>query len=493
MPRHPAQDLRKVSEGAKREVAMLEALAERPLIARVYGDGVTLASLRQRLTATEQWASRLDVAVPTRLMVAATIELPAIAAILDDLALACREAAPPATDVPPSTDYEVWKVKPASNAARADRLIHAISLLGEHVAGCWSSVPSRNPVRADGDVEEDVEWELEYSPPPTNLVEVIGSNGVLASATLEESMLEDRHVADSPRIHREVLRLTGDAVDELQQKAFATGGRFGTQAIRTALGPEHQDLLRLHDDLMASVSDIQVASRDAGGSPRGGWASLHDRLVTGFDAWIDQVLPAIPLDRHRRQAVKRDLPRTVGYVAQYALLLRGNAASLELLRMVGYLKQACRVLGDVIDAMLGGVKPAAGGHATRVRLDSLLVSRDIEERWRQALGARAEGAGRLIAEVVGETGQQRPVPQRELLRIADEAGLLTAQAQSSRAAWIEALLLQMQLCGLAVKIPVGVFRESAGNGRGATPRRQQHVAREWWLNPLGVVLSGQPR
>jgi hypothetical protein len=203
-------------------------------------------------------------------------------------------------------------------------------------------VPSRNPVGPDGDVDEDVAWELEYAPPPASLLEVIGSRGVLEEATLEESMLDDSHAADSERVHRAVLRLAGYAVDELQQRAFAASGRFGTQAIRTALGPEQQDLFRLHDDLTAIVSEIQVASRDVDGSSRGGWASLHNRLVVGFDAWIDQVLPAIPLDRHRRQAVKRDMPRTGGYVAQYALLLRGNAASLELLRMVGYLKQACR-------------------------------------------------------------------------------------------------------------------------------------------------------
>lgn len=491
MPRTDSQGLRNISADVPRKDAMREALGERPLVTRVYGDGLALERLRQRLRATEQWASRLDASVPTRLMVAATISPRDIADVFDDLAAACHEAAPPATKVAPSIDIEAWSTKPASDATRADRLIHVLSLLGEHVAGCWSWVPSMSPVGPDGVIDEDVAWELEYSPPPTNLLEVIGSRGVLEGATLQEAMLDDQHLARSSRIHSDVLRLAASAIDELQEKAFATHGRFGTQDISMVLETRGMDVVRIHNDLASVVSDIQAATREEGGSSRWAWARLHERLVTGFDIWIDRVLPATPLDRIKRQSVKRDMPRWVGYVAQYSLLLRGNAASHELLRMVGYVKHVCRALGEVIDAMLGNVQPSANNHADRVRRDGLLVSKDTEERWRQMLGTKARGIGRLIATVVGEVGQQGAVPQRELLRMADAAALLTAQAASSRAGCMEALLLRMQLCGLAVKIPVAVFRESTGGARGAAERRRIHVARDWWLNPLGAVLSSK--
>lgn len=422
-------------------------------------------------------------------MVAATIDPREIAAVFDDLAAAFDEAAPPAADVPPSSNIGVWGTMPASDAAKADRLMHAISLLGEHVGGCWSWVPSRNPEGPDGTFDEDVAWELEYSPPPASLLEVIGSRGVLDEATLKESLLDDSHMADSSGVHLDVLRLVASAVDELQRKAFSTSGRFGTQVIRTALSSRGEEVLRVHDDLAAVVSDIQQAAQEQDGSSRGAWVGLHDRLVTGFDIWIERVLPAIPLDRVRRQAVKRDMPRWVGYVAQYALLLRGNAASLELLRMVGYVKHACRALGKVIDTMVGDSTSASHSPGDRFELDSKLVSRAMESRWGRMLGTRAEGVGQLAAQVVGPAGQTKPVQQQKLLDIAAAEGLITPQAHSARAASMEAVLLRMQLCGLAAKVPVAAFREGGRSGRGSTPRRSAHAARDWWINPLGVVLS----
>jgi hypothetical protein len=493
MPRYRPHSLDSMSPHMPRADAMRAALSERPLVARTYADRTALDSLRRRLAATEQWASRLDAAVPARLMVAATLDPPEIARVFEDLASTCRAAAPPAAGAVPSDDPAIWSTQPDSEAARADRLIHVLELLAEHVGGCWAWVPSRNPVSVDGLVEEDVVWELEYSPPPEDLLEVIGSRGVLADATLQESILQDRHLSHSADVHRTVVRLAESAILDLREKAFESSDLYGTQDIRAALIARGEGLVRIHDDFVSVASDIEAAVHDSFDSARVTWARLHERLVSCFDEWAEQVLPATPLDRHKRQAVKRDMPRWVGYVSQYALLLRGNAASLELLRMIGYVKEACRALGSVVAAMRDERGPSSSTSSNfRVHLDQLLVSRGMEHRWRDTFGGRSAGVGRLVAEVVGETGQQRPVPQRDLLPIAQAYGLVTARTASSQADGMEALLVRMQLCGLAAKIPVDVFRASRGNARVAAQQRI-HLARDWWFNPLGKVLSARRR
>jgi hypothetical protein len=494
MPRYGSQGLHNVTGEASRASLLGDALREQPLIARDYSNRGALRKLRLRLAAAEDWGERLIAAVPTQLMVAATLDPRALAAVFDELAMDCHTAAPPASGKGPSRDIRSWKSTPDSARARADRLIHALTLLGEHVAGCWTWVPSQNTVQADGAVDDDLAWELEYSPPPASLLEVIGSRGVLEKAALQEYKLPEQHFAVASRIQKKVQLLAKSATEDLREKAFTSRVLRDGQDVGTALRERGDDLIRVHEGLVSAVSAIHSAAQHSDDHSCARWMNHHERLVSRFDDWIGSVLPAMPVDRGKRQSLKRDMRGWVGYVAQYALLLRGNAASLELVRMVHYMKHICSALGESLDSMqAGGPRSPEVARGTRMRLDRALVSRDTERSWREQLSTSAAGVGRLIAKVVGDNGQTSAIAQRDLLQAASKAGIVTARATSSKKDQVEAVLVNMQLCGLAAKVPVAVFRKETIKSPRTGPRRKIHAARDWWLNPLGTVLSSRRR
>jgi hypothetical protein len=422
-------------------------------------------------------------------MIAAAIDPREVAEVFEHLAAECHRAAPPRKDRKPSSDIARLQSPPKFTEDRADRLIHSLSLLGEHVGGTWSWVPGRNPVNPDGVIDDAVPWETEVASPPSELLEVIGSRGAIMDRASADVTLQDEHPLIARAIHEKVRRLARSAVEELWTRF---SGRTADAVLRNAdasLREHGEDLARIHADFLKVIDDVRRAVQDVD-SPRTGWSREYDRLMRVFTAWIDAVPAHLPMDRVKRQAFKRDMSVAVAQVTQHVHLLRGNAELLLLLRLVAFVKSASQELRITLAKVQPGIdRSPQVGRSVRMKFDRTLVSKTVEERWRKALGTKARGVGRLIQSIVGAKGQAKPIQRSVLLKSFVRAKLVTAKSEKSRADAVDALLVQMQLAGLAVKIPAAAFRDGKGRSPRTGPRKRAHVGRAWLFNPLGAVLA----
>ncbi|MFM7144934.1 MAG: hypothetical protein ACKOW5_01195, partial [Actinomycetales bacterium] len=274
--------------------------------------------------------------------------------------------------------------------------------LGEHVAGSWTWDPPGNAVNADGSVDDSVPWELEYHPPPDDASELIES----LRLTQDEEGSWARFTEDAARAHRTLQRMAVSAVDDACRSltsdivldADVGDGRVGE--------PRAGGVHATHDRLVASITEIGVGAEGDSELAGSWWGQMHQQLIEASEAWMRDVPPALPIGNVARQAIKKKVSGWVGYVLQYAGLLRGNAAAFELVRMTKYLGGVYERIRVLLETE-GVVAPRSQIICDEVRAAycRALVSASVEDRWRRRMGEDAGKVGQMIIEIVGPRGQ----------------------------------------------------------------------------------------
>lgn len=486
MPRHPSNRLETLGQAASRKSLVTAALHDAPLVGRSYGDASALAGLRHLLHAAATWAGRIDASVPARLMVAGLLLPELLARIADHIAEECHRAAPPKVGSVPSRDYEAWKSQARSEADEADKLIHILTQLGEHVVGSWRAVPT--DVGPAG-VAEESPYELEYEPPSEAIAEII-----VTSKLVDETVLASACAAEEKLNSTKVRLLAASASHELDSRLNSPGATVPMRSVASLLQREHAEVLAVHIAFIGTLEEIRAATRENETRTRSWWREKHAQLIARFAVWSEQVPPLLEMSRQSRQGYKRNLNGWVAYVSQYTMLMSGNAAAYELVKMITHLRKLCARLVVLIDRMSPG-PPRIDAVPTDVsalhyKFDRMLVPDSLSRYWHAMLRGDAQRAGKLIALIVGDGGQSAAVTQKQLITVAGDAGILTARTKSSREGELTQLLIRMQNCGLVAKVPVSTFRENDDAQTTRTSsRRHIHVARDWWFNPLGSSLA----
>ena len=505
MPRNKKQSLENIEPRANRESLLNAALMDRPLVERSYGDRDGLWRLRLKLEAIRLWAWRLKSASPTQLLVAGSLRPNLIAQFFDQVAQDCHTVAPPrpgrsaqrtarewsSPQPPPQDDSAV--VAALRAIVTIDRLIYRIGLLGECVVGSFTWVPAI--AGPDGTEGEDVRWELEYSPVAPEVEEIVNERELLEGNSGARYRAED-----SCSENLAVIRLhAANAVDAVSVAVQGTVAGLSFPTIRLMLGDQHESALRVHEAFLTSIKDAGATAREETATASGAWRHLHANVTAHFRDWLVTVVPALGIERHQRQRLKRDMKTLVGYVAQYASLLRANAASLELSKAVHIMTALCSRLGNAIEKTMPSEYRCDITDELQATVclacSRAMVSDEDERAWRQRLGEHAGAAGRLIAQLTSGDGQTKACKHSDVARVAN---LVWEQSESrGGAARLDVLLDAMQEVGLAVRVPAKfLVRKKKRSGE----RRQEHVGRVWWFNPLGEILaipdaqeSGTPR
>lgn len=489
MPRHPGQGLEFIASTPSRESLVIASLYKSPLRIRSLSHSSRLTALGARLAAAESWVARLDASTQTRLMVAASARPPEIASVFDYLEAACNVAAPIQTNSRPEASELGWLQPAASKRSEVQRLMHLLGLLGEHVTGNWSMVPSG--VGVDGTHDDD-DWTVDYSPPPEPHGALVATRALVA----KEASLYPAFSNDADLFHAQLRKLAGSASVDLQARLTGADATVSMTQVERHLRAHHHSLLETHRRFMATVNDVRRAMTAHDERATYWWQRAECELAKGYSDWLEQVLAVLEMTSTARQAYRRDLRVWMGYLMQYVVLLQGNASAYELTRMLTYLRAIC----EKLQHQLHWVAPVATDEQARrfaktVRrdLDRVLVSPDLEKKWRHALGDQAKGVGQLIDRVVGKRGQAKAITRSELLDMPACQELLSAKTERARADALDSLLVQMQSNGLAVKVPARLFRLAGAHAPRTGVRRRMHVARDWWFNPLGTVLAERRR
>lgn len=489
MPRYPKNSLDWLATKVSQESLVRASLHESPLRVRNLSLTDRLTALGARLAAAESWTARLDASTQTRLLVAASARPPEIAAVFDYLEAACSAAAPIRANCPAVSSEAGWLLTEAGDLSDIQRLMHLLGQVGAYVTGNWRMVPSGFDL--DGPHDDD-SLTVEYTPPSEELGAIVATRALVAN----EPSLYPTFADDADRCHDHLRHLAASASRDLQSRLTGTDAPFPMSLIERHLRAHHRPLLETHQRFLAAVNDVQRAMTDHDERARSWWQRAQLELETGYSQWAEHVLAVVEISSTARQAYRRDLRAWMGYVMQYVVLLQGNASAYELTRMLTYMRAICENLTGRLHRLV----PVANDEQARrlaktVRrdLDRVLVSPDLERKWRHALDDRAKGVGRLINDVVGKRGQVKAITRSELLDMPTCQELLSAKTERARADALDSLLVQMQSHGLAVKVPARLFRRGDARAPRTGVRRRMHVARDWWFNPLGTVLAERRR
>lgn len=490
MPRYPGNRF-----GAKvSKESLIEAtLRDRPPVVRNYHDDAAMFGLLQRLQAAEEWAQGLNAAPEVAMLVAASLEPRNVAYVFDDLGAACHEAAPPNQEQPAPPDrVRAWLAEPPSHHKALDRIVHATFCLGEHLGGSWTWEPPHHAINPDGSLDDAIPWELEYVPPPDNIAELISVLGLVRADEDSWTLFKDDAVRAYGKLRPMALSAVADARHGMAG-VMAQGDEVGAEG---PPAPNSERAMARHDRLVALINEIGTGAEGDAELATSWWRQIRDQLGEEFGAWMAEVPPALPVGNVNRQSIKKKARNWVGYVLQYAGLLTGNAAAFELVRMTRHLVGICARMRKTLKA-IGVTAPRSQQVCDEVRAAycRAMVSASVEDRWRRRMGEDAGKVGQMIIEIVGPRGQVESLQKEALVNAAADARLLTATERKSREEAVDALLVRMQGCGLAARVPVTAFRRIDRNTprNNMKARKSAHAARDWWFNPLGAVLALPPR
>lgn len=491
MPRYPANSLESIS--LSREDLVDRALQAEPPRTRRYTNETGLASLRRRLFAIERWADRLMASPQSRLMVAARLSPPALAAVIRDLADEAAHAAPEQVGSRPSHDAKSWcptsgrSSPPARGSqaeAEADRLIYILEQLGDYVGGSWQLVPCWPLIDSAGD--DDVPMELVQSEPSQEVIAVIDACRVFA---IRGSRLRAEKSGHDAR--QALIGFARSAAADLDDRLRDGIAGLSMHEVTEKLANAGERAQAAHANLLAAVQEIRRAMEPDAEARGSWWRDAGRSIAQQVDEWLETVPPALQVARHKRQQLKRDMETTFGQVLQCALLLQGNEASYQLVLMVDHLRAVCRRLRETLDRIipvpLQQAATAPEEIAAEVGGARLLVSEEQLDRWRSSLGGNALQAGRLVQEAVGIRGQRAGLQMSEIVRLAAAAAKRGGQRAIAQRK-LESMLSEMQQAGLAIRLPASAFLPD-GEGRRPGRRRRPHAGRAWWFNPLGAALA----
>ena len=358
--------------------------------------------------------------------------------------------------------------------------------------GCWTWQPPGHAINPDGSLDESIPWELEYCPPPDDVGELIATLRLRQDKENSWARFSD----DAARTYRKLQRLAVSAVADASSNltdVVVPGDAVGFQGSAV---PHTEAARARHEQLVAVIAEIGRSAEGDSELAAGWWRQVHDELVDASWSWMAEVPPTLSVGNVGRQAIKKKASGWVGYVLQYAGLLRGNAAAFELVQMTSYLIGICSTMQVKLKAeQVTAPRSQRICDEVRAAYCRALVSASVEDRWRRRMGDEAEKVGAMIIEIVGHRGQLVALKKESLVAAADRAGLVTATTKKSRDEAVGALLVRMQGCGLAACMPVTVFRKFDMNTprNNAKARRCIHAARDWWFNPLGAVLAAPKR
>lgn len=489
MPRYAGN---RIGSEVSKESLIGATLRDRPVVSRNYYADADMVGLLQRLQAAEEWARGLNAAPEVTMLVAAALEPRNVAHVFDDLGAACHEAAPPNQNQPvPSDRAKAWLSEPVSHHKALDRLVHVMFLLGEHLSGSWTWAPPHHAINPDGSLDESIPWEPEYVPPPDDVAELISALGLVRAEEDSWTLFKNNAV----RAYRTLRLLASSAVADASNKIVGVMVRGDEVGAEGPPAPNSERNRARHERLVALINEIGTGAEGDSELATRWWRQICEQLGEEFDAWMVEVPPTLPVGNVNRQSIKKKVSNWVGYVLQYAGLLTGNAAAFELVRLTKYLAGVSDKIKMTLKAEhVTAPRSQQVCDEVRAAYCRAIVSASVEERWRRRMGKDAEKVGRMIMGIVGPRGQPKALKKESLVAAADRAGLLTATEGKSRYEAVDALLVRMQACGLAARVPVTFFRSIDNDTPRniAKARRCIHAARDWWFNPLGAVLA-EPR
>lgn len=492
MPRYPANRLESIS--LSREDLVDRALQAEPALNRRYDDTAELAALRRRLFAVERWANRIVASPPSRLMTAALLSPQKLSGVIEDLAAAAARAAPPragnmTADQLKSRAAARRRSPPTARGSEAeslaDALIVMLTNLGEYVGGTWQLLPCYPMDESDGD--DDVPMELVHSPPADEVVAVVET---FEPGRLQRGRARAEEWASFAGAKLDALARS--AATDLEAKLRGGVAGLAIDDVSLALANAGERSQAAHANLLAAVQDMRRALEPDAEARGSWWGNAGRSIAQQVDEWLETVPPALQVDRHKRQQLKRDMEAAFGYIVQYALLMQGNAASYELVCMVDHLAAICRGLRETLDRIIPVTEVRAATAteelAAQVECTRAIVSEEQLNRWRAELGDDAVRAGNIVREAIGVHGQKKGLQLNELARLAT-APQPRGGGRSPGSDSVENLLTGMQRVGLAIRLPARVFRVNNDKAARVGAGRRTHAGRAWWFNPLGAALA----
>lgn len=483
MPRYKNNSLESVAASANIGARRSEVLREAPVRERDLGDRAGLVGLGGYLLAARAWARQLAQTTQARLMIAATLRPVEVARVFDHLLGKCDSAARPLS-VEEAKSGQPPRAEAAAAEADVQRIMHLLEVLGEYVTGSWYWVPIGT---GDGDDGDEMKQELEYAEPADGVTALVESREILR--TSKSFVLSANEASE---IRATLLMLAVSASQDVQETFSESPQAFGAPAIEQYLDDHHGELLESHRGFVMRIREVRDAVMNPERYAASDWRNAHHCLVDSYAGWISGVPAVLGMSHVNRQAYKRGLISKLGYLSQYAFLLQGNHASYELTRMIDVIDGLTLKLTNALCA-IGAAHERGWGDSSFLadvgaQLDRLLVPEDVEQRWRDGLGAHAELAGRLIVNILESGAHEQGLLQSSLMELPACQEGLTAKTSRSRKDALENLLSKMQVHGLACKIPARAFRIDDGRKVRTGARKNPHVGRQWWFNPLGAVL-----
>lgn len=225
-----------------------------------------------------------------------------------------------------------------------------------------------------------------------------------------------------------------------------------------------------------------------------------DVLRAVSEQWIEECLPLQKRGRVNNQRKAAGLRWRVAYVCQYARLLRGNDSLEDLVNAVMRLRSLCETLVYRLKKLpqRRGVRSKPPNPTIFKEYDEQVLSPHIVEEWRRLLGKNASAAGALVKmakdkEISGAWTRQQVRPRVFLgkngahQRIGDGKRLTAKTERRLDEAFVEGLLIPMQVAGLAARVPWDHAWRHAKNL--AVPLKT-HKGKKWVINPFGLLLAG---
>ena len=242
-------------------------------------------------------------------------------------------------------------------------------------------------------------------------------------------------------------------------------------------------------------------------TPSQWWAAAR-KLHETTEAWEASDIRR-HVTRERRASKQIQLTRRVGFVVQYAALMRGNARLRSIAAQIMYLRDICEqiatILGSSDEIPKGSPQKRSKMLPVLAAYDRQVLEAGAEARWQRTLGEHAEAMGRFVESLVTPahrgSGQSIPWTKGQILDLfrADWPGAKKLTPGSLDDLVVNKCLGPLQRLGLAAQIPEDLWSRAAawdaahrqgGDSKPTKPLRT-HISKKWIVCPLAALLASR--